>query len=157
MKLHLLVLGLALTATFAAELQYLWPTGGITDETPSLKYAYPNEVYILRTMEPHGGVVHYEVRFYAPELLNNSIPAGMWRIAIVVCYERGTQLLSTQIESSGVSHIPPSNEKFRSIRFSVHESLERTTAVNIGRFIGKRTHSTKYRLPLKSIGHNKAH
>ena len=98
----------------------------------------------------------YEVRVYAPELLDGKSLSAMWKVAIVVCDERGTQLLCTHVESSGVSHIPPSREEFRSIRFSVHESLERTTAINIGRSDVMRVWFTKYRLPLKTIDHPKA-
>ncbi len=157
MKLHLLIFAWALTTTFAADPQSLFPMGGVTDETPSLESAYPNEVYIARTVESRAGVVHYEVRFYAPELLDAKSFSAMLEVAIVVCDERGAQLLSTHVVISGASHIPPSREEFRSFRFSVHESLERTTVINIGRYTGMRVIFTKYRLPLKAIDHPKAH
>jgi hypothetical protein len=131
--------------------------GGVTDKTPSLESAYPNEIYIGRTAEPQGGVVHYEVKVYAAELLDVSRMSGWWKVAIVVCDERGTQLLSSRVESSGVSTNPPSKEQFRSFYFSVHESLERSTAINIGRYTGIRVLFTKYRLPLKTVDNPKAH
>ena len=157
MKLHLLICAWALTTTFAADLQSLVPLGGVTDETPSLESAYPNEVYIARTADPNGGAVHYEVRVYAPELLDVKRNSAMLEVAIVVCDERGTKLLSTHVEVSGVAHIPPSKEEFRLFSFSVHESLERTTAINIGRYNSMRVLFTKYRLPLKAVDNPKAH
>jgi len=158
MKLHFLFCAWCLSVTaFAADMVSLLPMGGVTDTTPSLESAYPNEVYISRTAQATGGIVHYQVRVYAPEVLDVSRLPAMWAVAIVVCDPKGTQLLSTSLEVSGLSHIPPSKEEFRSFYFSVHESLEPTTSINIGRHSGMRVLFTKYRLPLKTIDHPKAH
>lgn len=116
--------------------------GGVTEATPSLETAYPNDVYILRTPKATGGIVHYEVRVYAPEVLAVDRLLPMNAVAIVVSDSKGTQLLSTTLVISGPKHIPPSKEEFCSFYFSVHDSLEATTAINIGRHTGIREYFT---------------
>ncbi|QIF02077.1 hypothetical protein [Roseimicrobium sp. ORNL1] len=162
MKLHLLILAWSLTATLAAQAETFdslltKPVGGVTNDTPSLESAFPNEIYIRRTLDSSRGLVDYNVRVYAPELVDTKFPSGFRDITLVIYDEKGTQLVSTRIEISGIGHIPPSTEMFRSFDFSIHESLERTTAVYIGDDSARRIHYTRYRLPLKSIDHPKAH
>jgi hypothetical protein len=77
-------------------------------------------------------------------------------VRIFVFDEAGTQLLASHLDESGVCQVGPSMEPCRRFSFSVHESLEKTTAINIGYFSGMRVLYYKYRLPLKTIDHPKA-
>lgn len=161
MKRRNLVFLLFLTSlcvpVLGADLQTLIPTGEITAETPSLEAAFPEQMLITRTPRQHGGVIDYEVRVYSEKPGDQKLGNLIWEVAIVVRDSKGADMLSAHLEASGVSTIPPNKNEFRSFRFSIHESLEQTTAINIGRHNGIRTPFTRYRLPMKSIDHPKAH
>ena len=143
--------------SMAADQKSLLPSGEITPETPSIESAYPGEVYVQRTIEPGSDTIHYEVRVYAPEVRDMKSASSWWEIALVVRDQKGIDLVSTRIETSGAAHVPPNMNEFRSFYFSIHKSLEATTCVNIGRYNGLRVIFTRYKLPQKSIDHAKAH
>lgn len=140
-----------------ADLQTLLPAGEITDETPSLEAAFPDHMFINRIARAHGGMIDYEVRVYSEEPRDHEFDGMMWEVAIVVIDPKGNGVLSASLEAGGISTTPPNKNEFRAFRFSIHESLERTTVINIGRPDGMRVPFTRYKLPLKSIDHPKAH
>ena len=158
MNLHVALISLGcLTIAVGADQQSLFPSGELTAETPSIEAAYPGDVYVQRTIEPSNETVSYEVRIYSADVTDTKRISSLWEVALVVRDQKGTELVSTRIESSGVSHIPPNKNEFRSFYFTVHQSLEATSVVNIGRHNGLRVLFTRYKLPMKSIDHPKAH
>jgi len=161
MKRRKLVLLLCLTSLctpiLGADLQTLIPTGEITAETPSLEAAFPEQMLITRTPRQYGGVIDYEIRVYSDKPGDQKLGDLIGEVAIVVRDSNGDDMFSAHLEVSGVSTIPPNKNEFRSFRFSIHESLEQTTAINIGHHNGIRTPFTQYRLPMRSIDHPKAH
>ena len=158
MKLHLALISLGcLSLAVGADQQSLFPSGEITAETPSIETAYPGDVYVQRSVEPGNETVTYEVRIYSPDLTDTKRISSLWEVALVVRDQKGTELVSTRIECSGVSHIPPNKNEFRSFYFAIHKSLEATSVVNIGRHNGLRVLFTRYKLPMKSVDHPKAH
>jgi hypothetical protein len=158
MNLHiaLILLG-CLSIAVGADKQSLFPSGEITSETPSIEVAFPGDVFVQRTLNPTSKTVSYEVRIYSSEVTDMRRISSLWEVALVVLDQKGAQLVSTSIASSGVSHIPPNKNEFRSFYFTIHESLEATSVVNIGRHNGLRVLFTRYKLPMKSIDHPKAH
>ena len=132
------------------------PSGRLDDATPSLESAFPNEMYISRTVQPAGGVVHYEVRIYAPEIAYNLRREAMEDVVITINDEAGAWLFSSSLVTYANCEMTGSKDRFARFGFSVRESLEKTAVINIGRFNGMRTFYYKYRLPLKTIDHPKA-
>ena len=155
MKLLSFILVFAVSVASARDLETLLPSGEITAETPSLETAFPGETYILRSTS--GDMIHYEVRVYAPEVISVGRVLSMWDVVIVIRDGAGAQLFSGSLEADGICTIPPSKEEFRVFHFSVHRSVEATTAVNIGRQSAMHVLFTTYRLPLKTVDHPKAH
>ncbi len=148
---------LTVMASIGAELQTLIPSGELTDASPSLEAAYPDQMFIARTPREHGGVLDYEVRIYAPKTLDIKPAPEFCAVAMVVRDAEGSELVSVTLDAPGLCTIPPNKNEFRVFRFSIHESLERFTAINLGRHNGMRTLFTRYKLPMKSIDHPKAH
>lgn len=148
---------LIISSAIGADLQVLIPSGELTDDTPSLELAYPDQMFIARTPREHGGVVDYEVRIYAQKAIDIKPSPEFWEVAMVVRDSKGLELVSTTLDAAGSCTIPPNRNEFRVFRFSIHESLERFTVINISRHNGMRVLFTRYRLPLKSIDHPKAH
>ncbi len=158
LKNTLIFVWCALSSTVSGkDLLSLFPSGEITAETPSLESAYPDQIYVQRTLQPSGDVVEYVVRIYADEMAGTTRIGSLWEVALVVSDEKGIQLVSTRVEVSGTAHIPPNKNEFRFFIFSINKNLEKTTVINIGRHNGLRVLFTRYRLPLKSVDHPKAH
>ena len=123
-----------------------------------MESAYPGQIYIQRTQQGFSdGAVDYEVRVYADETTVAPRLSAFTEIVLVVSDESGVQLVSAQIEFSEPVSISPNKNKFRSFSFSIRKGLEKTTVINVGRYNGARMLFTRYRLPLKSIDHPKAH
>jgi hypothetical protein len=152
----LLFIGCPLLA-IGGDLQSPLPSGEITTETPSIENAYPNEVYVKRTTEPSNDTISYEVRIYAAEAIDTKRISSHWEVALVVRDQQEKDLISTRVDVSAISTTPPNTNEFRSFFFTIHKSLEATTVVNIGRDNGLRVLFTRYKLPMKSIDHSKAH
>ena len=151
------ILSLILCASaFAEQIGGLFPSGEMTDKITSVESAFPGETYVSRHINEQSKVVSYEIRLFAPDLLKFDMIPNLSDVVLVVSNKEGDHLASAPIEFSGISSIPPSKQQFRSIRFSVHQSLEATTVLNFGRHNGLRVIFTQYKLPLTSIPNKKA-
>jgi len=114
-------------------------------EYPTISKAFDGKTKVRRTVDS-GGLAHYEVRFYDEKVIGDDRGPYLTDAVLSVTTAEGVILVQSWLDVSGVSHVPPDDAKFRMIRFSVSESLERSSVLSIGIFKSLHVYFSPFRL-----------
>ncbi len=158
-----------LACSSSIDAQSAFPLRIVRPDTPSLETANEGAISILRTPHEPSGTVSYEIRIYESGVATAKRIPEFAEVVLVLSDRGGNLLLEARLDisrtmsnitgmsnqdnqgaSNSVSN-PKDSRIFKQLQFTIHESLETNTLVNIGRSHVLRTVYQAYRLPQRSI------